>query len=78
MDNKHTTWVQGRFIDSELFDRWTLEEKRRAREIEALRVRPSPKGNMLCQCPTPEAAAWVAGRLNLAAVLEARLKKEEE
>lgn len=55
--NAHQTWQRGSFgLD---------------RAAEALHVRPSPLGIAICVATTPDYAAWIAKRLNLAATLEA-------
>lgn len=70
MNNLITTWAQGRFIDQAQYSKWTKEEKLKAYAQEKLLVRPSPLGNAICHCNTPEHAEWIAQRLNLAAELE--------
>lgn len=73
MNNLINTWVQGHFIDGHRYSDWTIEEKLKAEAQERLLVRPSPFGNYICQCSTPDAAEWIAKRLNLAADLERQL-----
>lgn len=64
------TWQQGEFIDKVEYSHWTAKDKVAADREERLRVRPSPTGNAICRCFSPEDAKWVASRLNLAAELE--------
>ena len=70
MNNLHTSWQQGHFVDQAKYRKWSENEKRRANEREKLLVRPSPTGNAICQCNTPDDAKWIADRLNFAAQLE--------
>jgi len=71
MDNKHKFWQQGYFIDSPKYASWSDDQKRSAMYSEKCLVRPSSTGNVICQCPTPEHAQWIASRLNIAAEFEA-------
>src|SRR5690606_6538953 len=64
------TWQQGRFIDQAKYSNWSEEEKQKADNAERYKVRPSPKGNVMCECNNHEDAKWIASRLNLAAELE--------
>lgn len=73
MDNTHTTWKPGYFVDQPKYKTWSKEEKERANADESLLVRPTPTGNAICQCVTPELAKWVAKRLNRAAILEKKI-----
>lgn len=57
-------------MDQLKYHNWTDEEKQRADRDEKLLVLPYPEANAICRCPTTEAAAWIAQRLNLASVLE--------
>lgn len=70
MNNLHTEWAQGYFVDQPQYRKWPEEEKRRADADERLRVRPYPTENAICVCSRPEEAKWIASRLNLAARLE--------
>lgn len=47
-------------------DDWKDERQRE----EELLVRPDPMGNAICKAVDPDAAKWIADRLNLAAQLE--------
>ncbi len=82
MGNVHEQWQQGYFVDQPQYRDWTAEEKSRANKEESLLVRPSPTGNAICKCNTPEDAEWIAKRLNRAAELERRfyphLRHQEE
>lgn len=68
--NSITTWAQGRFIELHRYKNWPEDEKLKAAARERLLVRPSPFGNAICQCTTPDYAEWIAQRLNIAAELE--------
>lgn len=57
-------------MDQPKYRRWSDEEKRRADRDEKCLVRPYPEENAICRCPSPEEAAWIAQRLNLASILE--------
>lgn len=70
-----TTWKQGKFIDSHKYSKWTKEDKREAQEEESHLVRPKFLGNAICTCPDPEAAEWIAKRLNFAAEFEQLMKE---
>ena len=70
MDSLHKGWQRGTFIDGLRYRKWTDVEKNNAENREKLLVRPSPKGNAICQCTNPEHARWIASRLNLASTLE--------
>ncbi len=70
MNNECHTWTQGRFIDSNHYKHWSKEQKEKADSDEKLLVRPSPKESAICMCNTPNEAAWIAQRLNLASRLE--------
>lgn len=70
MNNLHTSWKQGYFVDQPQYRNWSDEEKKKADEKEKLLVRPYPTENAICQCRTPDEAKWIAHRLNLAATLE--------
>lgn len=70
MNNQHTTWRQGYFVDQPQYWRWTPEQKAEADRLEKCKVRPYPTANAICVCPTPEEAKWIAERLNVAARLE--------
>jgi hypothetical protein len=65
-----TTWQQGRFIDGPEYQHASAEWKEESRKREALLVRPAPTENAICQAVDPDAAKWIAQRLNLAAKLE--------
>ncbi len=68
--NDIQTWQQGKFIDNIKYrhepDWWKDQQK----EIESLLVRPGPTDNAICTAADPEAAKWIAQRLNLASQLE--------
>ena len=68
--NDIETWQQGRFIDQRKYDRMGDEWKDEQRRREALLVRPGPTENAICTARDPEAARWLAQRLNLASKLE--------
>ncbi|BAP94495.1 hypothetical protein [Aurantimonas phage AmM-1] len=68
--NNIRTWQQGAFIDQPKYARMSDEWKNEQRRTEALLVRPGPKENAICTARDPEAARWIAHRLNLAAQLE--------
>lgn len=70
MDNTYQGWHQGYFVNKPEYRDWTKEKKQGYDKIEKLKVRPSPTGNAICTCDSPETAIWVAERLNLAARLE--------
>lgn len=70
MNNLHTSWRQGYFVDKAEYGNWSDEEKKKAAQREKLLVRPYPEENAICQCNTPAEAKWIADRLNLAATLE--------
>ena len=70
MNNLHTSWQHGYFVDQSKYRKWSKEEKRRANEREKLLVRPSPTGNAICMCSYQKDAEWIADRLNFAAKLE--------
>lgn len=68
--NLHASWQQGQFIDMTQYRSWTPQQKEKAQALESLIVRPSQTQNPICSCQHPEDAAWIAGRLNLAATLQ--------
>lgn len=68
--NDIQTWQQGRFIDQRQYDRASEGWKDQQRRTETLLVRPGPTDNAICTACDPEAAKWIATRLNLAAKLE--------
>ena len=68
--NNIQTWQQGYFVDQRQYDGMSDEWKDECRRIEALRVRPEPTDNSICTARDPEAAKWIASRLNLASKLE--------
>lgn len=70
MNNECHTWSQGRFIDSNHYKYWSKEQKEKANNDEKKLVRPAPKESAICMCNTPNEAAWIAQRLNLASRLE--------
>lgn len=63
------TWQQGYFISKRQYDHMPEQWKTDAQVSEAHLVRPSPEGNAICTCATPEIAAWLAERLNIASKL---------
>jgi hypothetical protein len=71
MDNTIETWAQGYFVDQPQYRNWSAEAKGDANKREALLVRPAPTGNAICRTYSPDAAQWIAQRLNMAAKLEA-------
>lgn len=75
MDNTIETWAQGYFVDQPQYRYWSAEAKADANCKEALNVRPSPTGNAICRTQHPDAAEWIAQRLNMAAKLEALANK---
>ncbi len=75
MDNTIDTWAQGYFVDQPQYRRWSAEEKDEAKKQEALLVRPGPTDNAICRTARPDAAQWIAHRLNMAAKLEALVNK---
>jgi len=70
--NKIDTWRQGYFVDQIQYTGMSEEWKAEARAGEALLVRAQPESNAICQARTPEDAAWIAQRLNIAAQSESR------
>lgn len=75
MNNIIETWAQGYFVDQPQYRHWSAEAKADANCEEARNVRPSPTGNAICRTSHPDAAEWIAQRLNLAAKLEALANK---
>lgn len=75
MDDKHTGWQQGAFINAREYDHMPDGWKREQREREACLVRPSPKGNAICQAMGADAAQWIARRLNVAAKQGAEIER---
>lgn len=69
------SWNQGYFIDSHRYDNWSKEDKDKADFDEHYLVRPHPTENAICRASSPEKAAWIAERLNLATRLEYKMKK---
>ena len=67
--NEIQTWRTGEFIDSPKYPK-SKEWKDEQRSREQFLVRPSAKGNAICQATDPEYAEWIAERLNLASKLE--------
>jgi len=76
--NNHTGWRQGEFIDQRQYARWSQEQKDEARAREKYLVRPGPTDNAICTATSPDLAAWIAERLNLAATLESQLAASRE
>lgn len=76
IQNEHTGWRQGQFIDK--YPAMPEKEKAQHRKDEELLVRPSLLGNAICRCSTPEDAKWIANRLNLAATLENQSVEDKE
>lgn len=74
-DPKYQSWQQGTFIDGPEYRHMGLPWKERQREHETFLVRPGAKGNAICTATDPDAAVFIAARLNLAAKLEAALRK---
>lgn len=70
MNNLHTQWKPGFFVDQPQYRHWSDDQKAKADREERRRVRPYPTANAIAVCPSPEEAKWVAERLNLAAKLE--------
>ncbi len=70
MNNQIDTWARGRFIDKPQYDRLGEEFKVAARELESYLVRPAPTENSICKAIDPDAAEWIADRLNAAARLQ--------
>ncbi len=75
MNDTIETWAQGYFVDQPQYRHWSAEEKDHANKREALLVRPGPTDNAICQAYSPDAAQWIAQRLNMAAKLEALANK---
>ncbi len=75
IDNTIETWAQGYFVDQPQYRHWSAEAKDDANKREALLVRPTPTGNAICRTDRPDAAQWIAQRLNIAAKLEALANK---
>jgi hypothetical protein len=71
--NKHTGWVQGRFIMMPEYSNWSNGELEAADEHELHLVRRGRLDNAICHCPDPADAKWIAERLNRCAQLEAFL-----
>ena len=78
MDNTHTGWRQGRFVDQRQYDNRSDIWKDKCRIEEKLKVRPSPFGNAICSCDNPDTAKWIAERLNIAAKLERKSQEPKE
>lgn len=76
--NEISSWRQGHFIDSRQYRHWTKKEKDQAENNEIYLVRPSPTGNAICKCSSPEDAIWIASRLNYISVLEKRIQELNE
>jgi len=76
-DNRNECWCQGHFICTAQpeYKKWTSEAVRTAEKDENFKVRPYPLGNAICFCTTPDAAKWIADRLNLAAKLEKEIER---
>lgn len=70
--NQHKTWQQGEFVDSPRYRHSGKDWKDKQRAHEKLLVRPSPLGNAICTAVSPDTAAWIAERLNLASKFEAQ------
>ncbi len=68
--NDIQTWRQGKFVDQRQYRDMTNEWKRDQKKRESYLVRPGPTANSICCAFTPENAAWIAQRLNLASKLE--------
>lgn len=67
--NDIQTWRQGEYAPigkARVSAERAAEYNRHERHL----VRPGPRENAICNCPNPDHAAWVAGRLNLASKLE--------
>ena len=75
MDNTIETWAKGYFVDQPQYRHWSAEAKAEANRKEALNVRPGPTDNAICRTFHPDAAEWIARRLNMAAKLEALANK---
>jgi len=75
MNNTIETWAQGYFVDQPQYRNWSAEAKDDANKREALLVRPAPTENAICRTDRPDAAQWIAQRLNMAAKLEALATK---
>ena len=75
MNNTIETWAHGYFVDQPQYHNWSAEAKADANRHEALLVRPGPTDNAICQAYSPDAAEWIAQRLNMAAKLEALANK---
>ena len=75
MNNTIETWAQGYFVDQPQYHHWSDEAKAEANRQDALLVRPGPTDNAICHAYDPDAAEWIAQRLNMAAKLEALANK---
>lgn len=75
MDNTIETWAQGYFVDQPQYRHWSAEAKAEANCKEAMNVRPGPTDNAICRTFHPDAAEWIAQRLNMAAKLETLANK---
>lgn len=75
------TWGQGRFIDQPQYRHIHPSWKEEQSKAEMLLVRPGGTGNRICTVSDPDAAVWIAKRLNLAAgtqrILDAGLSPED-
>lgn len=72
--DKHQGWRQGEFIDSPRYKTMGKAWKDKQRENEKLLVRSAPTGNAICTAVSPDTAAWIAERLNVAARAEAAIE----
>jgi hypothetical protein len=74
MNDKIETWTQGCFVDQPQYRTWSEEAKSEAKRQAEFLVRSGPTDNAICRAYSPEAAQWIAQRLNRAAKLEAENK----
>jgi hypothetical protein len=61
--SNNTHWQQGHFIDGREYRHWSEKQKQEAENRERLLVRPSPKGNAICQAVDPDAAIYIAEKM---------------
>lgn len=68
--NQIQTWASGHFLDQVQYQILPEPWKKTCRQEEELKVRSSPTDQAICSAADPEAARWIAARLNLASKLE--------
>ena len=79
--NEVTAWKQGSYAPVRIDPKLPVELIEEYQAQESFLVRPSLRGNAICQAVEPEIANWIAKRLNKCKALEtenAKLKQELE